>query len=75
MSQKHQGSVSLASHADWQPAADRPDPVLLCAPAIRSGLRRIVSRSAPRLGVISHGEIPADVRILGEGVVRMAGAH
>ena len=58
-----------------KPGADRPDPVLLCAPAIRTGLRRIVERAVPRLGVISHGEIPPDVRILGEGIVRAAGAH
>ncbi len=61
--------------AATQHGAERPDPVLLCAPAIRSGLRRIVERAVPRLGVISHGEIPPDVRILGEGIVRTAGAH
>jgi flagellar biosynthesis protein FlhA len=45
-------------------------PALLCSPVVRSGLRQVLSRTLPRLPVLSHSEIPAEIRIVGDGVVR-----
>jgi flagellar biosynthesis protein FlhA len=45
-------------------------PALLCSPVVRSGLRQVLARTLPRLPVLSHSEIPAEVRIVGDGVVR-----
>ncbi len=59
----------------WPAGSGGPGPVLLCPQAVRAGLRQIVGRVVPRLGVISHGEIPPEARIVGAGVVRLADAH
>ncbi len=45
-------------------------PALICSPVIRSGLRQVLSRTLPRLPVLSHSEIPAEIRLVGDGVVR-----
>jgi flagellar biosynthesis protein FlhA len=50
-------------------------PVLLSSQAVRSPLRQLVSRIAPRLAVLSHNELPADVRIVAHDTVRLADAH
>ncbi len=57
------------------PAGDESGPVLLSSQAIRAPLRQVVSRVAPRLAVVSHNELPPDVRVVGEDVVRSANAH
>jgi flagellar biosynthesis protein FlhA len=38
-------------------------PVLLCTPALRPHLWRLFTRVLPQIGVLSHNEIPAHVRI------------
>jgi flagellar biosynthesis protein FlhA len=38
-------------------------PVLLCSPALRPHLWRLFSRVLPHLGVLSHNEVPAHVRL------------
>jgi flagellar biosynthesis protein FlhA len=38
-------------------------PVLLCTPALRPHLWRLFSRVLPTIGVMSHNEIPAHVRV------------
>ncbi len=48
------------------PARSRPrvaQPVLLCTPALRPHLWRLFTRVLPHIGVLSHNEIPAHVRI------------
>lgn len=50
-------------------------PVLLCPPALRSSLRQILSRTAQRIGVLSHSEIPRDVQVVADGMVRLADAR
>ena len=55
--------------------SDGRGPVLLSSQAVRSPLRQILARVVPRLAVVSHNELPADVRIVGDGIVRLADAH
>jgi len=44
-------------------------PVLLTTPAVRPHLRRLLERSLPHLVVLSHSEIPMDVRVVNLGTV------
>ena len=50
-------------------------PVLLSGQAIRSPLRQLLARVLPRVAVLSHNELPPDVRIVLAGEVRLADAH
>jgi flagellar biosynthesis protein FlhA len=50
-------------------------PVLLSGQAIRSPLRQLLARVLPRIAVLSHNELPADVRVVLAGEVRLADAH
>ena len=63
--------------SEGQPAdtGDSASPVLLCPPALRSSLRQILSRTAQRIGVLSHSEIPNDVQVVADGTVRLADAR
>ncbi len=49
--------------------------VLLCPASVRQALRQIVSRIDARVPVVSHHEIPADLRLVGAGTVGLADAH
>lgn len=44
-------------------------PVLLTNPVVRPHLRRLLERSLPHLVVLSHGEIPNEVRVVSLGTV------
>jgi len=44
-------------------------PVLLTNPAVRPHLRRLLERSLPHLVVLSHSEVPLDVRVVNLGTV------
>lgn len=44
-------------------------PVLLTNPAVRPHLRRLLERAMPHLVVLSHSEIPMDVRVVNLGTV------
>ena len=44
-------------------------PVLLCSPALRPHLWRLFSRVLPHLGVLSHNEVPAHVRLTPVAVI------
>jgi len=44
-------------------------PVLLTNPAVRPHLRRLLERAMPHLIVLSHSEIPLDVRVVNLGTV------
>ncbi len=50
-------------------------PVLLSGQAIRAPLRQLLARVLPRIAVLSHNELPPDVRIVLAGEVRLADAH
>jgi flagellar biosynthesis protein FlhA len=50
-------------------------PVLLCSQSLRPPLRQIVARLVPRLAVLSHSELPPDVKVVAEDVVRLGDAH
>jgi len=50
-------------------------PVLLCSQSLRPSLRQIVARLLPRLAVLSHSELPPDVKVVAEDVVRLGDAH
>lgn len=39
-------------------------PVLLCSPALRPHLARLLARVLPHIGVLSHAEVPPHVRIV-----------
>jgi flagellar biosynthesis protein FlhA len=39
-------------------------PVLLCSPALRPHLWRLFSRALPHIAVLSHSEIPAQMRVM-----------
>jgi len=52
--------------ADLLPGAQ---PVLLTNPVVRPHLRRLLERTLPHLVVLSHSEIPTDVRVVNLGTV------
>ncbi|MCP5055607.1 MAG: flagellar biosynthesis protein FlhA [bacterium] len=56
------------------PASGDTGPVLLSPQQLRSPLRQLLSRSAPRVAVVSHNELPPDVRIVATGQVELAEA-
>jgi flagellar biosynthesis protein FlhA len=56
-------------------ARDGRVPVLLSGQAIRAPLRQLLARVLPRIAVLSHNELPSDVRIVLAGEVRLADAH
>jgi flagellar biosynthesis protein FlhA len=66
------GAVLAIDPADAQNIAARiartvesavAQPVLLCSPALRPHLWRLFTRVLPHLGVLSHNEVPAHVRL------------
>ena len=44
--------------------------LLICSSAIRFSLRQIVENEVPLLAVLSHGEMPPQVKIVSLGIVR-----
>jgi flagellar biosynthesis protein FlhA len=57
------------------PGGDARTPVVLSSQAIRSPLFRLLSRVLPRVAVLSHNELPSEVRIVAAGQVRLEDAH
>ncbi|RIL04915.1 MAG: flagellar biosynthesis protein FlhA [Proteobacteria bacterium] len=49
--------------------------VLLCPASVRQALRQLVARIDARVPVVSHHEIPAELRLVGAGTVGLADAH
>jgi flagellar biosynthesis protein FlhA len=49
--------------------------VLLSGQSIRAPLRQLLARVLPRVVVLSHNELPPDVRVVARGEVRLADAH
>jgi flagellar biosynthesis protein FlhA len=43
---------------------DLAQPVLLCSPTLRAHLWRLFSRALPHIAVLSHGEVPPQVRLV-----------
>lgn len=73
-----QGAVLALDPAEAQNLAARiaralesavAQPVLLCSPALRPHLWRLFSRVLPHLGVLSHNEVPAHVRLTPVAVI------
>jgi flagellar biosynthesis protein FlhA len=58
-----------------KPALAASPRVLLCAASVRHALRQIVSRVDARVPVISHQEIPPELRLVAVGTVGLADAH
>jgi flagellar biosynthesis protein FlhA len=48
---------------------DLAQPVLLCSPMLRPHLWRLFSRALPHVAVISHAEVPPQVRIVSVGTL------
>jgi flagellar biosynthesis protein FlhA len=60
----------VKAHLDAMPPdADGRLPVLLTSQSVRSPLRQLLARAAPRLAVLSHNELPPDARIVAIGQV------
>jgi flagellar biosynthesis protein FlhA len=56
---------SLASRlGDALAAEDLAQPVLLCSPMLRPHLWRLFSRALPHVAVLSHAEVPPQVRVV-----------
>ncbi|ODS53929.1 MAG: flagellar biosynthesis protein FlhA [Acidobacteria bacterium SCN 69-37] len=56
---------ALASRlAEALATEDLAQPVLLCSPMLRPHLWRLFSRALPHIAVLSHAEIPAQVRVV-----------
>jgi flagellar biosynthesis protein FlhA len=49
-------------------------PVLLCSPALRRHFRRMVEQFAPSIMVLSHNELPNNIRFKSLGKVNLAHA-
>ena len=45
-------------------AEDLAQPVLLCSPMLRPHLWRLLSRALPHVAVLSHAEVPSQVRVV-----------
>ena len=58
-----------------QPGANGSGPVLLSSQSLRSSLQQIMSRIVPRLAVLSHNELPPDIRVVAQEIVSLADAH
>jgi len=55
----------LASRlAEVLASEDLAQPVLLCSPTLRPHLWRLFSRALPHVAVLSHGEVPPQVRVV-----------
>ena len=57
------------------PVGATTSPVLLVNQTIRSPLRQLIARVAPRLAVLSHNELPPDARIVAVGQLEAADAR
>jgi flagellar biosynthesis protein FlhA len=56
---------SLASRlGEVLASEDLAQPVLLCSPTLRPHLWRLLSRALPHIAVLSHGEVPPQVRLV-----------
>jgi flagellar biosynthesis protein FlhA len=50
-------------------AASAGNPVILCSPNIRMYVRQLLERYLPNVAILSHSEIPPNVRVLSVGMV------
>jgi len=57
------------------PTQQERGPVLLCSQTLRAALEKLLCRAIPRLMVLSHNEIPPDVKVMAVGHVRSEHAH
>jgi flagellar biosynthesis protein FlhA len=48
---------------------DLAQPVLLCSPMLRPHLWRLFSRALPHIAVLSHAEVPAQMRVVSVGAL------
>jgi flagellar biosynthesis protein FlhA len=56
---------TLASRlAEVLASEDLAQPVLLCTPTLRSHLWRLFSRAPPHIAVLSHSEVPPQIRVV-----------
>ena len=60
---------TLASRMAEAIAGAVAQPVLLCAPTLRPHLARLFTRALPSMGVISHSEVPPQVRVASVAVL------
>jgi flagellar biosynthesis protein FlhA len=49
-------------------------PVILCSPVVRPHMKKLMERFLPRLAVLSHNEIPENVTVRSQGMVRWSDA-
>lgn len=65
-----QGIVKAVQKAVDQAMREGRPGIVLCSPSIRRHLRRLIERFVPNLTVLSHSEIPANVRLESINVIR-----
>ncbi len=51
-------------------AAKGHQPVILCNPAVRRHVKKLIERFIPNITVISHSELPPEIKIKSIGVIR-----
>ncbi len=61
--------VGAVKHATDRVAALHPDPPILCSPAVRPHLRRMVERVVPRCRVITANELAPELSVQSIGTV------
>ncbi len=64
--------IKAVQEACDRAAADGYDPIILTTPQVRRHLRRLIERFVPQSVVLSHSEIPSNVRLESIGVVRFS---
>ncbi len=50
-------------------AGNSGSPVVLCSPAVRMYVRQLLERFLPNVAILSHSEVPANIRVLSLGMV------
>jgi flagellar biosynthesis protein FlhA len=50
-------------------AGNSGNPVVLCSPAVRIYVRQLLERFLPNVAILSHSEVPANIRVLSLGMV------
>ena len=63
-STSHRAQLLASRLAEVLGSEDLAQPVLLCSPTLRPHLWRLFSRALPHVAVLSHGEVPPQVRVV-----------
>jgi len=62
--------VESAQKKVEEAAAKGYQPVILCNPAVRRHMKKLIERFIPNVTVLSHSELPAEIKLKSIGVIR-----